>query len=229
MFNAGIVIPISLIINHTNLPYERINLTAPGLQVPPKLKILSSFDTTGVEVDIPVLLPKIELGAPSKIPGWGLGYGKVSVTLSPELIGKIDEVTLDTDKGYIDPKRLPLSSSGIGVAELRSIGLGKAKIEIKGEHFYCEPIYVHFTLPWVFSIAILLGAFVSGVLFKSSKGKFWVGLLIGIVVSVGYGAGINVGYIEVGKYFTEIVAFFTAALPGISRFTFVKIRLRKKK
>ena len=90
-------------------------------------------------------------------------------------------------------------------------------------------VYVRFTFPLVILILILLGSTVSGVLFALSDSKFWVGFLLGVVASVAYGAGINLLDIDLGKYYTEIVAFVAAALPGFLRFSSDKIGSRKKK
>lgn len=218
-FSSGGVSPDTKDVTHTNLPYSRVNLAADEKPVSSILKILTTFDPDGVEVNIPVVLPIVKLNGPSSIPGMGFGFGEITVTLPSNLAGSVTYVTLSIDHGFLDPNPLSITVEGIGVSRLRSSGMGKAKIELVDTHLESDPVYVDYVFPVFSLIFILIGAIFSGFLFKFSSGKFLVGLLLGLILAIAYSASISLIDIDLGKFVTEVGGLVAAAVPGFFRFS----------
>jgi hypothetical protein len=219
VFSAGSVDPPAIQVSHTNLPFTRVRLGATTAPESAMLSIRASFDPTGDEMEIPVIPLKV-LSAPDAIPGLGFGIGIVSVQLPGFLAGRVDEVTLNTSRGYLLPILVPLSEKGYGRSELRSafFGTGEATITVERADLAFAPLTVRLFWPWVLIIALFVGASVSGGLFvrTETQGGFVLGFLIGVVVGVAVCAGINLTGMRSPEVATAAVAFVFAAVPGIA-------------
>lgn len=218
-FSAGSVSPSDIAITHTNLPFERVALSAMEVSDVEILNIRATFDPSGEDVEIPVI-PIDVLSVPEAIPGLGFGFGDVSVQLPGFLVGRITEVTLSTSRGFLRPVNVPLSESGYGHSVLRSafLGAGEARINVERADLFFAPVKVRFFWPWILIVAILAGAGLSGGLFARTKttGGFLLGFLIGFVAGVAICAGINLTDLRAPQFVTVAVAFVFSAIPGFS-------------
>lgn len=219
-FSGGSVEPRDLEISHTNLPFETVWLAAMQAPKTPVLNFRASFDPPeGINVEIPVV-PIDVLSAPRAIPGMGFGYGDVNIQLPGFLVGRINEVTLSSSRGHLEPTHVELSDSGHGKSVLRSafFGTGEARIEVERDDLVFAPATVQFFWPWSLLLAVVAGAGVSGGIFKfaETKGGFWLGFLAGLVTGVAACGGINLTNWELPGFATVVVAFVAAALPGFT-------------
>jgi hypothetical protein len=216
-FDAGSVSPESLLITHTNLPFEKIGLGTVQAPREARLNIRASFDTAGEDIEVPVVPVKV-LSAPEAIPGLGFGFCDVNVQLPGFLAGRITDVTLSATSGHLEPSHVALSETGHGQSVLWSafVGSGETRIEVVRDDLFFEPLTVRFFWPWVLVLAVVAGAAVSGGIFAitKTKGGFLLGLLIGFVAGIAICGGINLTNLRAPVFATVLVAFVFAAIPG---------------
>jgi hypothetical protein len=178
--------------------------------------VLTSKDSDEMEVPVPFLAPRVRILGPETIAGFGLGVGTLSIQRPAGLRGYLKEVVLSTSRGNLDPTPVKLRDTGSGEAELRSSGLGEARITLVSGQFVADEVVVHFTFPWSFLVAIVIGALIGGGLWTKGNGTggFVAGLLGGFVTGLLACIGISVAGIDLGDYATETIAAIGAALPG---------------
>ncbi|MBZ5571997.1 MAG: hypothetical protein LAO09_08965 [Acidobacteriia bacterium] len=217
------VSPDAISLNHTNLPFAPLTLSAvsPGDTV--SVQIRPSFAVTEpVKVDLSVIRPELSIQvSPSNIQGWGLEEADITIEAAGMEHPENTRVTLNATKGGLDRTVVSLDKGGLGTAKIRSIGLGSARVTAESPSLKGTDRKLEFTPPWAFAIAAILGAVV-GVVGKKlgtrSKGKkltiaaLLAGVALGVLAAVAFAVGVNLtGYVPQAKA-GEAVTFFVAGI-----------------
>jgi hypothetical protein len=213
----------SLSLDHTNLPFVPVTLSAVSPRDTVSVQIRPSFSPANpVRVDVCLIRPELSIEAsPKKIQGWGLEEADITVRATGMAQPAATEVTLDTTKGGLERTSVSLDDKGVGATKIRSIGLGLAKISAKSSRLKGAETDVTFTLPWAFAISAILGSIV-GVLARMAQSKNkkskpaivnpLARIALGILGAVAYAVGVNLtGYIPQAKV-GEALIFFVAGI-----------------
>ena len=222
---ADSIVPASLVIDHTNLPFEtvRILATDPGDSV--LVRIRPDFDPGGTEIAVPVVRPPLILRvSPRAIQGYGLETAVVMVLVSrPDTV----IVALTSDRGSLDPGHVAVARRSPGEAKLRSSGRGVATVSAESPPLLgAVEVQVAYVFPWAFLMAALLGGLVGGFLRDTSAavshrrrpsllpflGNTLTGTLTGILAAAAWAVGINLVNVSSKASTGEAVVAVIAAL-----------------
>jgi hypothetical protein len=191
-----------------------------------RLLLIPSFDSLAVEFPIPVLRARLVVTpSPARIAGFGLEKTRL-VVQPPD--GGSQPVALTAVRGRVTPATLTVSPDAVGVAELRSRGVGEDTVRVAGGA-YEGVATVRYQAPWLFLVAVVLGGAVGGLLNAASRerarrrrrrrgtGRLPVeGILTGFAAAVLYAAGINVFGWAPDADFGEAVMFAVAFAGGLA-------------
>ena len=221
--NVDSVSPDAVVLDHTNLPFAPLTLSAgsPGDTI--SVQIRPSFSANNpVKVDVGVIRPELAIKAfPRRIQGWGLEEADITIEAKGIEQPEQMKVVLDTTKGGLDGGIVSLDKAGVGSARIRSIGLGSAAITASSSRLKSTETELTFTLPWAFGISAILGA-VMGVFAKKFAPKpagrklttasLFAGMALGILGATAYAVGVNLtGYVPHAKV-GEALPFFVAGI-----------------
>ncbi|MGH7674699.1 MAG: hypothetical protein ACREMV_05445, partial [Gemmatimonadales bacterium] len=226
--------PQALAIDHTNLPLERvlISATAPGESV--RVHVRPDINPAGVDAWIPVRHPPIAVEpVPRTVPGLGLGSGALLVTTPDEMGATPRSVRLTALRGSPQPDTLTLAGGATGRAAIRSVGIGRDTIVARSGPFRSPPVELRYTWPLLFFGAALAGGVVGGAIAgfgarrrgkEISRLAYLVsGLASGLLVAVAFAVGLNFTGLQITTHQGEAVVFVVAAigsligLPGLAR------------
>jgi hypothetical protein len=228
--NADSISPVDLLIDHTNLPYERVRVVAltPGDSV--DVGIVIPALEARLEASIPVIQPELKLEAsPRRIQGWGLDVATLTI-LYTGLIDRARVVVLSSDRAVPEPARVTLDEAGTAEAALRSRSLGSATVRAAGPALPAAEVIVDFTFPLAFLISALLGGVLGGLArgyqkrggVDPERRKSWwyyviAGTLLGLAATVAAAVGINLlptPFVASFAAFNEAVVFVIAFIGG---------------
>jgi len=226
--------PQALAIDHTNLPLERVQISAvaPGESV--RVHVRPDINPAGVDVWIPVRRPPISVEpVPGAVPGLGLGTSGLLVTTPDEMGETPRSVRLTALRGSPHPDTLTLAGGETGRATIRSVGIGRDTIVARSGPFRSPPVELAYTWPLLFLGAALLGGVVGSAIAgfgahrrgkEISRPAYLVsGLASGLLVAVAFAVGLNFTGLQISTHQGEAVAFVVAALgtlagvPGLAR------------
>jgi hypothetical protein len=218
------------LIDHTNLPYERVRVVAltPGDSV--DVGIVIPALEARLEASIPVIQPELKLEAsPRRIQGWGLDVATLTI-LYTGLIDRARVVVLSSDRAVPEPARVTLDEAGTAEAALRSRSLGSATVRAAGPALPAAEVIVDFTFPLAFLISALLGGVLGGLArgyqkrggVDPERRKSWwyyviAGTLLGLAATVAAAVGINLlptPFVASFAAFNEAVVFVIAFIGG---------------
>ncbi|MBI3983410.1 MAG: hypothetical protein HY337_10900, partial [Gemmatimonadetes bacterium] len=127
--NADSVRPEQVGIDHTNLPFQRVQLVAIAPPDTVAVRVRPEFDLRGVDINLPVVRPSLMLAAsPQRIQGFGLESAALTVRAVGVTGAEGMVVSLTSDRSAPEPGEVPLSAAGTGSSEIRSSGLGRATV-----------------------------------------------------------------------------------------------------
>jgi len=228
------VTPSALSLKHTNLPFERVRLTAasPGESV--RVHIRPGFNPRGVDVWVPVERPAIALEPVTPtVTGLGLAVAIVHVTLPPEAGTTPRVVRLTAKHAIPEPSELTLAGGETRDAKVRSVGIGTDTLYARSDPFHSDRVVIVYGWPVRFFAAALLGGLLGSVVAgygarRRGKGTsppaYGVGgLATGLLVAIAFAVGLNLTGLEMVTQYGEAVVFVVAALgallglPGIGK------------
>jgi hypothetical protein len=239
--SVGVVEPAQVTLDHTNLPFTRVRLTA---QSPPPdtivLHIRTDLDTGSDAIPVTVLRPGLRLIAtPKRIAGYGLEVATLAVMADVARPRGAATVTLTADRGKVEPVRAALDSSGTATSSIRSSGLGRATVTAQSQSFQPATEVVDFVFPKAFLIAAVIGGLLGGFVregYAEWQDKQHVGLwgfitgvvlaaLVGMVVVVAWALGINLLDIKPVAGSGEALIGVVAALGAIGGLSLIAKKL----
>jgi len=188
----------SITIEHTNLPFARVNLVneAPA---PVTVRIRSSISHDIDEITLDVKTAIDVKPSPEEIDGLGLGTAGINVQIKSLTEYEGLGVTLTTNKGRIENNNLSLDKQNRASTRIRSIGLGTATITATSGAVPITTTSVDFVVPWFFLLFTLAGGLIGAsirLLMTKSKNATSVvrrlarGVFVAIVVTAGYAIGV---------------------------------------
>ena len=213
--------------DHTNIPWERVQLFARTPRDTVHVRIQAVFDPVGYAAPIPVERPQIEVRPLSpNIQGLGLDEVPVTIAIPQSMRGDTVRVTLWSDRGGLDVATLAVPPSGIAEVGLRSSGVGLNTVHAEIMGIATGEARVRYTLPWPFLVAAFLGGVLGTVIRRRKRhlalADFVAGIVLGLVSAIAYAIGLNLTGIDlnvrVGEAAVLIVAVLGAALelPGLT-------------
>ena len=223
---ADSVAPRQLEIAHTNLPFTEVVLGARDPRDQLELQLIASGTTERATVMIPVVRPRLEVGAARPVIH-GFGMESVEITLRAVGLrrpaGRI--VTVSSDRGSISPVRVPLDDQGTGVTTLRSVSVGNAVVAASSPPLVpASSAPVRFAWPFAPLLTAIVGGTIGAYIARVQRGRIrsrralrsvlLVGLLTGIVVVVLYAVGVNVLPISPTATAGEALTFALSAVGG---------------
>jgi len=179
-----------------HVPVE-IHLAVSSPVDPYSVGVMTALTTMLDSINVPIRRPDIEVRPRSPaIRGLGLEETPVVIRIA-EAKGRNGEiVVLQTTRGLIE-ESVALDASGMAVAHLQSVGIGKAVITASDLPFHERMESVQFTWPIAFALFTILGGIVGAVLRKGAKRNksrnILIGVLAAVVVGVAHTVGINYG------------------------------------
>jgi hypothetical protein len=222
----------SLSVDHTNLPFVPVTLSAMSPPDTVSVQIRPSFSLTNpVKVDVNVIRPELTVVAsPKKIQGWGLEEADITISTRGITQPEGREVTLEATKGGLEKTLVTLDAKGVGATKIRSIGLGQAEITVVSSGLKGAGADVTFTPPWAFAISAIFGSLVGTLagmaLSKSKQSRPSIlnplaRIALGILGAVAYAVGVNLtGYVPqavVGEALTFFVAGIISYAGGLPK------------
>ncbi len=202
---ADSIEPSSVAIDHTNLPFQIVEIKARNPSDEITVRLRPDFDPEGIELPVPVVRPELSiLASPSSIQGYGLETADLTVRV---VGGAPDgsEVVLVSANSKPEPAvvRIP-GATGSASAVVRSIGLGRATIAAEGLGVSASG-EIEFAFPWAFVLSATAGGIIGGLIrFIQLKMKqaekirvvplMWhlvFGVAAGFLVAVACAVGVN--------------------------------------
>lgn len=159
-------------------------------------------------------------------PVFGLEVTTATIRAPGAAARGVKSVLLTHDRSRVEgSEQVALDAEGIGIARLRSSGVGSARVRVTAPHFQHGEQLVQFTWPLSFLGAALLGGMTGGyprhyplpAARSRRHGWFWLfrSVLLGLLVAVAYAVGVNLLGIDVGAGIGEAFVFTIAALGAI--------------
>jgi hypothetical protein len=225
--SLGAAVPNSVKISHAGPPFASVALKVADDVPDMRLKILWGLETDDhIERVFPLRKPKVEVSVnPSRIAGFGLAVADITVHAPGAAARNVKTAIVSHDRGRLEgTQQVVLDDQGMGIAHLRSVGVGTAKVRVTVPTYEPGEHDVSFHWPIAFLVAAILGGLVGGVVRYVKGGRRRVNqallrsALIGLVVAVGSAVGVNLLGIElttgIGEGFVFVVAVL-GALRGI--------------
>lgn len=220
---GGEVTPDIVSLSHTQIPLQRLHVTArsPGDSI--ALRILYAYQDP-LDIMVPVRRTALAIApARIRINGLGLEKARLAVTLPSDL--DVDSLPVsvssllqpDARTAYTvagRPAMFTVQSRGVGVDTLRAVG----------PHYVLGTLAtIEYILPWLFLAAALLGGMVGMTIREVTKegrasardhisANALAGVLVGLLVAVAFAVGINLLPIAVSGPPVEAVVFVVAGL-----------------
>ncbi len=205
--SAGAPSPAQLTLDHTNLPYTPVRLTAPSASSDViMLHIRTDLDAGTDAIPVSVLRPGLRLIAtPKRIAGYGLEVATLGLITDVARPRGATVVMLSSDRGKVEHPQVVLDSTGAATSTIRSAGLGRATIVAQSAAFQTQSETVDFVFPAAFLIASAIGGLVGGLVREGwatwqakKRVRVWhfiAGVVLaavgGIIVVVAWAFGIN--------------------------------------
>lgn len=224
--SLGRVAPGTVPIDHVGTPFTAVVLTVVEEVADVRLRVLwGSEPGDAVERTFALLRSKITVDAnPSRIAGFGLGVTDIVVHAPGAGQRGIKSALVSYDRGRLEgTQQIALDAEGIGVAHLRSTGVGEARVRVSVTSFEPGEVDVVFHWPIAFILFAVAGGLIGGVTRhlrgrrtkKQLRMEVVRSTLIGLVVAVAYAVGINLLGIQlgtgIGEGFVLVVAFLGAS------------------
>ncbi len=227
---ADSITPSTVSLDHTNLPFQTVDIAARSPSNDVQVHIRSDFDPAGIELSVPVVRPVLSVRAsPRTIQGFGLETAELVVAARGAPGDRLPSVTLSSEKSRPEPPVVAIDpATGSGTATVRSSGVGAATVTAEAEGLQSTTETITFVFPWAFAIAALVGGLVGGlyqfIRKKSDEAKrinasglAWhlvLGACAGFLGSVAYSVGLNLLPVGLHPAATvgEALVFVTAGL-----------------
>jgi hypothetical protein len=172
-----------------------VRLVVPRAVAPYRVAVSASPNVPGDEVEMAVQSPTVALVPDTpRIPGWGLG--KVSIAVDASNVTDADGATvlLETNRGQVESGGAKLDPRGKGIAVLRSVGQGVARVQV-AEPYVGQPIDIEFAAPWAFLLLAGLGG-LAGAFVQQRGRQRWpralgIGVVTAIIMTVAYAVGLD--------------------------------------
>jgi hypothetical protein len=209
-------------INHTNLPFEEVIAFSVDPRDPFNIKIRSSFSETPVMFGMTINRPQLALTiSPPAIKGFGLEAAEIIVRVQGLSQPEGKNVILAATRGGLEDASLEFDRNGTASTKIRSSGVGEAVITASMGGADGVSARLMFVKPWAFFLIAIVGGFVGSLIFllqdkvtsgKKIVGRIFLGILIAIIVAVGFAVGVNLTGVEPKAKVGEAVIFFLAVI-----------------
>ena len=222
----GTAEPDTLTIQHTNLPFTRVQIEVSNPPDPYVVRLRPSAAANAAlasvyEVRMGVLEPRgLDLEAsPDVVQGWGLEGATLVISLSPEARSSGHVVRLDSQRGTLRPVSVRVDEDGLGSATLKSRSIGPDTVQARVGPYRASAV-VRYAWPLVFFVCVLIGAFIGGVgnYVLNRSLPFWIyivgGLIGGLIASGLFTLGVNVFGVSLPSESNEIAYFVWGMLGG---------------
>ena len=221
--------PVSREIDHVSIPLTEIALQGPDLSDSAQVKIITKSNPKGYETFIKVE-PAIEMKS-SRRSFQGLGVQKIPISVRVMGSSARDsvKVSFNVEQGTVIPNAVYVHYQSPSIVELRSEGLGTAKLTTSAI-FTSNELEFQYIFPWLFILMAIAGGVIGGLakyFTNQEKLTLLKSLLKGVVMGffgavVYYVLGFSLLEFEVSDIFNEfavlgfsaLVAFFGVRAPG---------------
>jgi hypothetical protein len=213
----AVVDPQTVTIGHTNIPWQRVRVSARDPRDTIHLLIQAVFDPAGYAARIPVARGRLTIQPTAKrIEGFGLEVVKFTVTVPEYLRQDSLTVSLESDRGGLDVATLPIPRSGIAESSLRSRGVGGNTIRVSLGTIATGEASVGYDFPTGFLIAAVLGGLVGAVIRRREKRRgrvdILLGILTGLLCAAAYAIGLNLTGFDINVRVGEAAVLVVSAL-----------------
>ncbi len=219
--------PATVSFAHTNFPLQEITVATRHVTDSLRVRIIPEFDLSGVDVWLPIA-PSLVFESRSKsIAGFGIGSTRLALGVRGSRPSTPVLVTLDADRGTVEPGQVELGPDVAGSVRVRSAGVGPVTVRAFSPELGSAEIGLDFTWPLLFLLAALLGGGFGGLTgyihARRAKGGASVrdhlltGVSSGVLAAIVYYAlGVNLLDVQIDvRYFDEAAVFAFAALAGV--------------
>lgn len=209
-------------IGHTNLPFEEVTAFSVNPRDPLNIRIRSSFSDTPIMFSLKINRPQLGLTiSHPAIKGYGLEAADIIVQVQGLSQPEGKNVILATTRGGLADSSPEFDRNGTARTEIRSIGVGEATITATMTGADGVSTQLMFIKPWAFFLIAIVGGFVGSLIFllqdkvtSGSKivGRMVLGILIAIIVAIGFTVGVNLTGVEPKAKVGEAVIFILAVI-----------------
>jgi hypothetical protein len=220
--NVGFATPRSVPITHIGPPFATVALSVTDEAPEVRLSILWGVEAAdAVHRSFALHRPRLDVTvSPDRIAGFGLSVADVVVHAPGAGARGAKTAIVSHDRGRLEgTQQVALDDQGFGIAHLRSVGVGVAKVRVTVPTFEPDEETVAFHWPFAFVVSAILGGLLGGfVRFvrahrkRRAVAEMLRSTSIGLVVAVASAVGINLLGIQVTAGFGEGVVFVIAAL-----------------
>lgn len=229
MSDADEVAPKTIKIKHTNLPFEKIQLSEENPledNLPFRLVTKANLDGYKASLGIEPRLIIRQNGQINRLLGWGLEEREIHLSVLG-LAGKASvEVSLNLSNGGLAQSKLILQAGKEASVKVRSAGTGPATLT--AESIYGkDQMDFYYILPWWFVILAAIGSLLAGFVRWKTKKKtheepLWSYLVTALIGGMVLAAAYNLGFTKlIDKVFGGLVptyAFTNEALVFVISF-----------
>lgn len=221
--SQGRAVPASVSIDHVGVPFSSVALTVTDDVPDVRLRVLWGTEPDdSVERRFPLSKPQIRLEAnPSRIAGFGLAVADITIRATGAGARGAKSAVVHHDRGDLEgSQQVALDAEGIGIAHLRSAGVGTAKVTVTVSTFEPAQVDVYFHWPIAFLVSAITGGLVGGFarhvrgrrIKRNVRRELIRSTLIGLVVVVASAVGINLVGFQLPTGVGEAFVFVVAAL-----------------
>lgn len=222
--SVGKAAPTFVAIDHVGPPFATVALRIADEVEELRLTILWGVEPDdSIERSFPLRRPKVDVSvSPSRIAGFGLAVADIVINANGAGSRGVKTAVVSHDRGRLEgTQQVMLDDQGFGVAHLRSVGVGTAKVRVTVPTFESSEQEIAFHWPIAFLVAAIGGGLIGGFVRYVQGGRRRVGLaivrsaLIGLVVAVGSAVGVNLLGIQLPTGIGEGFVFVVAALGAL--------------
>ena len=228
--SLGKTVPTSLEIDHVGPPLGSVALSVTDEVPNVRLRVMWGAETIdSVECTFPLRRSTLQVEInPERIAGFGLEVADIVIRAPDAAQRGIKSVLVSHDRGRLEgTQQVILDEEGIGIAHLRSSGVGMARIRVTAPTFEAGEKGLSFHWPIAFVLFAIIGGVVGGfvryIRGPHGRRKALLALLrsafIGLVVAAGSAVGINLLGVQLVTGVGEAFVFVVAALGAMRGIT----------
>lgn len=215
----------NLTFDHIGQPYEKVTVEAAFPENPFKVKLISPVDPKLPVAKLPVRKPILNLVAPNRLKGLGIGADEVVIQPDNTRLRPGEHIALDLDQGWLSQKPVVVGDDRTASVRIRSDWVGNATLKLAPSAVYqAEEVRIEYTWPVRFLLSSLLGAMLGALVYvyrlkrkavRSGAGLWFdwsIGTLVGFIAPLMAYAGMKLpNWVPISEALTgEVVPFVIA-------------------
>ena len=238
MSDADEIAPRTIKIKHTNLPFEKIQLSEENPledNLPFRLVTQANLDGYKASLGIEPRLIIRKNGQVSRLLGWGLEEREIHLSVLGLASKETVEVSLNVSSGGLSQSKVLLKAGKEASVKVRSAGTGSATLAVESIYGN-DQMDFYYILPWWFVILAAIGSLLAGFVRWKTKKKtheepLWSYLVTasigGMVLAAAYNLGFTKliekafgGLVPMYAFTNEALVFVVAFLGGLGGVSF---------